>query len=297
MREKFRADIALLICLFVSCPAADASLEERNTMAGPWAASRLAAFTARPKPESSKGVRPAGVQDRSHRLTRAGAPLVTASSAGAGQAGYVHYFIIQGMDGEPEIQVGIELEDQRIAWSFPRLGAVISPFIEAGVLGTGDDEFHVWHLYGIRPFPTEEDMARLRLELPGRIGPWLAARTPHCTNEGAPSDCMSCLGFVLRALFPGRGPAPALPRDWPAGTAGKYTTRDLLLYLTGMIHLPTREARLQRIARTPLPGELRDELEHLVYFMSAFDTASSTGTVRAPRQPKTGMRPPQRRKL
>lgn len=260
------------------------------------------AFTARPKPEALRNDRAGAAAKPSSRLSqRAQAPLVTATSAGAGQTGYVHYFIVQGPDEELEIQVGIELEDRHIAWSFPELGAVISPFMEAGVIAAGDREFHVWHLYGIRPFPGDAAMNRLRLELPARIRPWIAAGTPHCEHEGLRADCMSCLGFVLRALFPGRGRSPALPRDWPAGAAGKYTTRDLLLYLTGMVHLPTREARLQRIAQAPLPAELRDELERLVYSMSALDTASSTDTVRAPRQPgshpKTSARPPQRRKL
>jgi hypothetical protein len=178
--------------------------------------------------------------------------------------------------------------------------------MEWGVVTAGEKEFHVWHLYGLRPFPGEAAMARLRAELPDRIRPWMAAGLPHCEHEGRRADCMSCLGFVLRALFPGRGTsAPALPGDWPAGTAGRYTTRDLLLYLTGMTHLPTREARLQRLARQPLPAALRDDLEHLVYAMSAFEAATgNAGTPPRPGQkqpgsppPRTGIRPGQRRRL
>lgn len=303
MRKKFRADIALLLIgLSVVWPApAGASLVERNTVAAPWPASRLTPFTARPKPNFGRGARPARVQDSPHRVTRADAPLVTATSVGAGQAGYVHYFVIQGRDDEPEIQIGIELADQRIAWSFPGLGVVISDFIDEGVVAMGDTEIHVWHLYGLRPFPGDADMTKLARELPARIRPWLAGGIPHCQNESAAAECMSCLGLVVRALFPGRGRAPALPRDWPAGAAGKYTTRDLLLYLTGMVELPTREARLKRIAQSPLPAELRDELEHLVYSMSALDTASTPDAVRAPKgsgsPPRTGARPLPRRKL
>jgi hypothetical protein len=287
---------AAMVALTAPAGPLQARLDDRAQAVPPL----IVASTAKPKPPSSSAGGPV-TEATTGRGSRAEAPLTAVASPGPGQAGYVHYFVIQGPDDEPEIQIGIELADRRIAWSFPGLGVVISPFLEEGVVAAGDGEFHVWHLYGIRPFPGEADMAKLRRELPARIRPWLAGRTPHCENESADAVCMSCLGFVLRALFPGRGRAPALPRDWPAGAAGKYTTRDLLLYLTGMVQLPTREARLQRIAGAALPAELRDELEHLVYFMSAVDTASPADTVRPSRhpgsQPKTGARPPQRRKL
>ena len=257
----------------------------------------LAAFRAKPKPAA----RASGGPSSPAATSRAEAPLAAVVSSGPGQAGYVHYFVIQGPDEEPEIQVGVELDGGRIAWSFPRLGVVVSPFMESGVVTAGGVEFDVWHLYGLRPFPDNAAMARLARELGDRVQPWLDSRTPHCEHE-AGGDCMSCLGFVLRVLFPGRGRAPDLPRDWPAGVAGKYTTRDLLLYLTGMLHLPTREARLRRIAGQPLPAELREELEHLVYHLGAFDTAAS-GEAAATRlrpgakAPKLPARPPQRRKL
>jgi hypothetical protein len=293
-----------MAALAVQAGLVQARLDDRApAIAALVAASRTGtAPAAKPKPAPSPVAAPAAARAKPlGRGSRAEAPLAAVASSGPEQAGYVHYFVIQGPDDEPEIQIGIELADRRIAWSFPGLGVVISPFLEEGVVAAGDGEFYVWHLYGIRPFPGEADMAKLGRELPARIRPWLAARTPHCENESANADCMSCLGFVLRALFPGRGRAPALPRDWPAGAAGKYTTRDLLLYLTGMVQLPTREARLQRIAGAALPAELRDELEHLVYFMSAVDTAAPADTVRPSRhpgsQPKTGARPPQRRKL
>lgn len=236
--------------------------------------------------------------------TRADRPVVTASSAGAGQAGYVHYFIVRLPDESLEIQVGIELPDQRIAWSFPELGAVISPFIESGVVQAGGRDYEVWHLYGIRPFPDDAAMAVLGREIAGRIQPWIRAGTPYCENDGPGSHCMSCLGFVLRALFPGRGSDyPGLPRDfWRAGTASKYTTRDLLLYLTGMLDLPTREARLQRLARLQLPEALREDVEALVYSMGVSESAAAAGAGASPKRPiarpaSTGTRPGLRRKL
>jgi hypothetical protein len=251
---------------------------------------------AKPAPENSRAAAPAAG-------TRAARPVVTASAAGAGQAGYVHYFIVQLPDESLEIQVGIELPDQRIAWSFPELGAVISPFIESGVVQAGGRDYEVWHLYGIRPFPDDAAMARLGRELAGRVQPWIRAGTPYCENDGPDSHCMSCLGFVLRALFPGRGSDyPGLPRDfWRAGTASRYTTRDLLLYLTGMLDLPTREARLQRLARLQLPEALREDVEALVYSMGASESSGSAAPGASPKRPvarpaTTGARPDTRRK-
>ncbi|HET9405037.1 MAG TPA: hypothetical protein VFO57_10695 [Burkholderiales bacterium] len=240
--------------------------------------------------------------------TRADKPVVTAAGVGAGQAGYVHYFIIGMPDDTLEIQVGIELPDQRIAWSFPDLGVAVSPFIESGIVTAGGKDYEIWHLYGIRPFPDDGAMAVLRKELAGRIQPWLKAGIPYCENDGPRANCMSCLGFVLRALFPGRtSDYPALPRDfWRAGSASRYTTRDLLLYLTGMLELPSREARLQRLSRLALPEDLREDVEELVYAMGAFESASTAGADKpqrsaqsrpAARPAKPGIRPGLRRKL
>lgn len=240
--------------------------------------------------------------------TRADKPVITATAAGAGQAGYVHYFLLRMPDDTLEIQVGIEMPEQRIAWSFPDLGVVISPFIESGIVPAGGKDYEVWHLYGIRPFPDDVAMAVLGRELTNRIQPWVKAAIPYCENDGPRSNCMSCLGFVLRVLFPGRyGDYPSMPRDfWRAGTASKYTTKDLLLYLTGMLDLQTREARFQRIARLTLPDNLREDLEELVYAMGALETAPAANAA-APqnssqkrpdaRPAKIGVRPAQRRKL
>jgi hypothetical protein len=262
------------------------------------------ALTAKPKPEPPRAGEAAAAKPAARPLTRAQAPtqvptqvsIVAVTSAGAGQAGYVHYFVISGPDGEPEIQVGVELADQRIAWSFPGVGAAISPFVAEGLVTAADgNEYYVWHLYGLRPFPDDKAMAALRAALPARIKPWIAARTPHCENETRGAGCVSCLGFVLRALFPRRADGyPALPRDWPEGMAGQYTTRDLLTWLSGIAQLPTREARLKRLARQPLPADLRDDLEHLVFTMGAFDAAVAPPV---PLPSKSGMRTRPARKL
>lgn len=257
---------------------------------------------AKPLPGNSRAAGPATV-------TRADKPVVTVAAAGEGQAGYVHYFIVKAPDDSLEIQVGIELPDQSIAWSFPELGVVLSPFIESGTVAAGGKEYEVWHLYGIRPFPDDGAMALLRKELAGRIQPWVRAGIPYCENDGPRGSCMSCIGLVLRALFPGRtSDYPDLPRDFRrAGSAANYTTRDLLLYLTGMLELPGREARLQRLSRLALPDALREDLEEFVYATGAFESAASAGAVKpqgnsAQKRPgapasKVGTRPGLRRRL
>lgn len=262
---------------------------------------RAVVLATKPLAESPRRARPAGAR-------RADKPVITAMTAGAGQAGYIHYFLIRMPDETLEIQVGIELPDQRIAWSFPDLGVVVSPFIEAGVVPAGGKDYEVWHLYGIRPFPDDAAMKALQQALLDRIHPWIEGKTPYCENDGPRSTCMSCLGFVLRVLFPGRnGAYPDLPRDfWRAGTASRYTTRDLLLYLTGMLELPTREARLRRIGRLTLPDELREDLEALVYSMGAAESAATANAgnpersaQKRPGAPpaKVGVRAAQRRRL
>ncbi len=146
---------------------------------------------------------------------RGSKPVHTVSGTAPGQTGYVHYFLLRMPDETLEVQIGVELDDQRIAWSFPDLGVVISPFLDGEDLHTGTNNYTVWHLYGIRPFPDDAVMARLQQDLPGRIAPWLRAPTPYCIDDGPKRNCMSCLGFVLRALFPGRGSDyPAMPRDF-----------------------------------------------------------------------------------
>jgi len=235
---------------------------------------------------------------------RAGKPLLVATAADAGEPGYVHYFILQLPDESLEIHVGIELPDRRIAWSFPGMGVVVSPLIEAGAMRAGENDYYLWHLYGIRPFPDDAAMAVLRRELATRVNRRVEAGTPYCENDGPRGNCMSCLGFVLRVLFPGRnGDFPDLPRDfWRMGYAGKYSTHDLLLYLTGMLDLPNREARLQRIAQLTLPDALREDLSALVYDMNDTERAPGAGAPQRAAQKrratsKSAVRPAPRDKL
>jgi hypothetical protein len=232
------------------------------------------------------------------QTARAQRPVLAVTSAGMGQTGYVHYFLLRLPDETTEIQVGIELEDQRIAWSFPGLGAVVSPFIDEGIVTAGGQDYEVWHLYGLRPFADDAAMALLGRELAARIEPYIRARTPYCLQDSVDSACLSCLGFVLRALYPGpRGGFPALPAGfWRASMGSHYTTNDLLLYLTGMLDLPTRDARLRRIAGLALPEQLRDDLEALVYSMGATEAAPAAAQKRPEGRPaRIGVRPQQRK--
>ena len=96
----------------------------------------------------------------------------------------------------------------------PGLGVVVSPFMEAAHFEAGGQGYDVWHLYGIRPFPDATAMKKLQRELPARVDRWVKADIPYCLDDGAARNCMSCLGFVLRALYPGGGDYPAMPRDF-----------------------------------------------------------------------------------
>lgn len=225
-------------------------------------------------PASSSARSPAGaVSARTHE------PVLTVSSAGPGQAGYVHYFVIRKPDASLETQIGIELPDQRIAWSFPELGVVVSPFIESGSLPVSGKRYQIEHLYGIRPFPDDASMRMLQLEIVSRVAPWVDDETQHCDLKSpARQLCVSCLGFVMRILFPGRTPAyPAVPGDFKrAGSDAYYTTEDLLLYLAGLHGYSTPEARRKRIDELTIPLSLREELLRLVDTPDASDNVGST---------------------
>lgn len=213
------------------------------------------------------------------------------SGVAPGQAGYVHYFLIKLPDDTVEIQVGIELADQRIAWSFPGMGVVVSPFIAGETIEAGSASYDVWHLYGLRPMSDAGAMARLQRELPGRIARWVNAGVPYCLDDAPKQNCMSCLGFVMRVLFPGRDDYPAPPRSFSRTTnPSRYTPNDLLLYLTGMHDLPDRNTRLQRINTLALPPDLRLDLEKLVYAMGAGEAAPREALQKRTDTPQTPRR-------
>ncbi|MBX3649759.1 MAG: hypothetical protein KF771_00120 [Burkholderiales bacterium] len=215
--------------------------------------------------------------------SRGTAPLHSVVGVAPGQVGYVHYFLLRMPDDSVEIQVGIELEDQRIAWSFPELGVVISPFISGETLEVGNNSYDVWHLYGLRPFPDNAAMARLRKTLPARVNSWVKAGIPYCLDDSPQGKCMSCIGLVLRALFPGSRGYPDMPRDfWRTSSGNRYTPNDLLLYLTGMLDLPDRNTRLQRLSRLALPADLRNDLEALIHTIGTGESKPAVATGNRP---------------
>jgi hypothetical protein len=195
--------------------------------------------------------------------TRPNTAVVATSGTGPNQSGFVHYFVITDRDGERETQVGIELPGDRIAWSFPGLGVVVSPFVHSGVIVSSAGAYEVDHLYGIRPFSDERAMQVLRDELSLRIAPLVEANTPYC-DEQRPSNgaCMSCLGFVLRVLYPPRdnGTLPAMPDDFRNARKGVYTTEDLLLYLAGVRVDAPHPAQMKHIEALTLPYDMRQQL-------------------------------------
>lgn len=240
---------------------------------------------------------------RARPVSRASASVTAVSGPAEGQAGYVHFFLLRLPDGSTEVQIGIETHDQQIAWSFPEVGAVVSRFIDSATIEAGGKDFEIGHLYGLRPFPDDASMAALRKALPGRIATWTERNIPYCDDDGPDSRCMSCLGFVMRVLFPGRTTEyPDVPRDFQRAVAGeRYTTHDLLLYLTGMLDLPTRDARMRRIARLQLPDNLRADLSTLVRTMRPVAAAPAAGpgpaASAAQKTPAAGVRGNDRKKL
>ena len=224
-----------------------------------------------------------------------------------GQAGYVHFFLLDTPDGDDEIQVGIELADGRIAWSFPETGASVMPFIRSGSVEIAGRTWGVRHLYGLAPFPDPESMAALRAALWDRVSPLVEGRTPYCNPFlRSQSLCLSCLGFVQEVLFPGRAPgSPAMPADFPRTRSRLYyTTDDLLLYLTGFHEIATAQERARRIEELTLPTYLREELWLLVEAFDLKDAASGVDTSKlksasdTPAAGRTYTRtPPQRKRL
>lgn len=220
--------------------------------------------------------------------TRSAAPVIVATGTADGQAGFVHFFVIRDSNGESETQVGIELEDQRIAWSFPGLGVVVSPFFASGILDAQGKQYEVQHLYGMRPFPDDASMHRLQKELPQRVARYIDDETPYCYSRAREDAfCLSCLDFAVRMLFPGYlQQAPALPSDLKRSTAGvSYTTEDLLLYFLGLQGLSTQSARLDRIAKLALPENLREDASRLVESIADEPGASRAAKPRRAAEP------------
>jgi hypothetical protein len=251
---------------------------------------------------------PASAPARPSPLGRARLPVVAATATGPGQSGYVHYFELELPDGVLETLVGVELADGRIAWSFPELGVVVSPFIRSGEVEVNGRTYALRHQYGMRPFPDDESMRVLQKELASRVAFWIEDGTPYC-NPPVRGDrpCLSCLGLVLHVLFPGSTPAhPALPRDFGrSGAEGHYSTDDLLVYLAGLESLRTPAARMQRIDSLALPPALRRDLVQLVEAMDAGNRVADSAKG-APRslneKTRPGFRtysrtPPQRKRL
>ncbi len=200
-------------------------------------------------------VKPAGVS-----------ALSVVTTTGPNQAGYVHYWLIISPDGEQETQVGIELPDQRIAWSFPGLGVHVTPFIAEGEVDAHGRIFQVRHLYALRPFANDTMMRSLRSSLMRRVTPLVKQQVPYCELNGVvPGLCMSCMGFVSQVLFPGRTVEYAnFPRNFTRVDGEHYhTTEDLLLYMTGLHALTTNAARKRRLHAIGGPPELQDELVRL----------------------------------
>ncbi len=210
---------------------------------------------------ATRAVPPELIRPAAKPMARAAPAVVTAT--GAGQAGYVHFWIITAPDGEQEIQVGIELADRRVVWSFPGVGVAYAPFIKEGVYDAQGQLFTVEHQYGLRPYRTATAVSRLQGGLQRRVKPWIDNATPYCPLNGVTAEvCVSCFGFVAQVLYPGKTRMYAdFPRDFPrVGDEENHSTDDLLLYLTGLHALRDPVARQRRITTLGGPEALREEL-------------------------------------
>ncbi len=176
-----------------------------------------------------------------------------------GQAGYVHYFLITHPDGTPEDQVGIELEDRRIAWSFPGAGVIVSGFVKEGALDIAGRTFFIEHLHGIRPFRTAGEMQALRNDLARRVAYWVDEETPYCIfRQPGGKLCLNCGDFVARILFPATNALMVgLPEEFTRTLGNMPSTDDLLIYMLGLHNLPDAKSRLERLATLDLPSSLR----------------------------------------
>lgn len=275
-RITYAALVALLAC------AGGALAYNANTLSG----STLASPGTQKRPFATP--RPAASSASPALRTRA--PVTTATRTGPGQAGYVHYFLITHPDGELESQVGVELPGERIAWSFPELGVVVSEFVKSGSISANGKTFEVEHLYGIRPFLDDDSMRELQRELPARVARWADKRTPYCEEDDPwHAGCLSCLGFVLRVLYPGAAPEQFdLPPDFKAARRNAYTTENFLLYLAGVRRDVSRAAKVKRIQALAVPPEMREELMRLAGARATRSAASSRSRARRAAAAKAG---------
>jgi hypothetical protein len=187
--------------------------------------------------------------------SRLNIPVMTVQSTGPGQAGYVHYFVITGPDGQAINHVAVELEGNRIVSSFPDDGVSVTPFVRNGAITTSaGNVYDIEHLYGIRPFADDAAMRTLQRDLDTRVQAWLG--TPYC-DELTPARelCVSCLSLAMSVLYPER-----LPPDFKGAQKNVYTTEDLLMYLAGVPVDAPRETRSKRIATLAVPVSFRDDL-------------------------------------
>ena len=227
---------------------------------------------------------------------------IAVTAVGRGQAGYVHYFVITHPDNSLEYQVGVELEDQRIAWSVPNAGVIVSEFIKKGILDANGTSFKIEHLHGIRPFANDAQMQVLQKELTQRVAQWVDNETPYCLfRKPGESFCLSCGDFVVRILYPGFSPlVPALPKDFSRGHGKAHTTDDLLLYLVGIYNLPDKHAKLARLAALDLPGSMREDITIMLDDGEPdIPAATAVAAIPAPASPlaKTSPEKPARSKI
>ena len=210
-------------------------------------------------------------------------PLKAVTSVGSAQAGYVHYFLITHPDDSLEYQVGIELEDQRIAWSFPEAGVMVSEFVKKGAITANGKPFKIEHLHGIRPFARDAEMRLLQKDLTQRVAQWVDNETPYCLlRQPGQAFCLSCGDFVVRILYPGTHPLiPALPRDFLRSVGAAYTTDDLLLYLVGLHDQPDKHAMLAKLATLDIPVVMREDL--LAMIQGSTPDVPATSVAAAPR--------------
>ncbi len=204
---------------------------------------------AAPAPSAATPVAPTVAKPAIHAVTR----------VADGQAGFVHYFLITHPDGTLEEQVGIELEDQRIAWSFPGAGVIVSDYVANGLLNIAGKRYFIEHLHGIRPFRTAAEMKILRNELSSRVAFWIDNDTPYCVirQPGEPF-CLNCGDFVARILFPGSIPQlVGLPEEFTRTLGDMPTSDDLLIYMLGLHNLPDAPSRIRQLVRLNLPESLR----------------------------------------